>query len=64
VIDSDPRSTDDPGPRSAAVTFMTTEHFGTAVPRFLDPTRIGYRLPPILSTDRGARRGGGPTNGE
>jgi hypothetical protein len=27
VIDSDPRSTDEPGPRSAAVTFMTTEHF-------------------------------------
>jgi hypothetical protein len=27
VIDSDPRSTDEPDPRSAAVTFMTTEHF-------------------------------------
>jgi hypothetical protein len=27
VIDSDPSSTDEPDPRSAAVTFMTTEHF-------------------------------------
>jgi hypothetical protein len=26
-IDSDPRNTDEPAPRSAAVTFMTTEHF-------------------------------------
>jgi hypothetical protein len=27
AIDSDPRSTDEGGPRSAAVTFVTTEHF-------------------------------------